>query len=66
MKVKDFAKRMNNHGTKSRIRVLKYTDDDMMLLVYDGRPDNMDGEVGKLKVNTFTARGEGFVEIYAQ
>ena len=66
MKVKDFSKRMNDHGTHSRIRVFKYTDEDMMLLVYDGRPKNMDGEVGKLNVNTFTVRGEDFVEIYAQ
>ena len=66
MKVKDFAKHMADHGTKPRIRVYKYTDNDMMLRVYEGRPGNMDEEVGKLKVDTFTVLGKGFVEIFAQ
>lgn len=66
MKVKDFTKHMNDCGTKPRITVYKYTDNDMMLRVYEGRPGNMDEEVGKLKLNTFTVLGKGFVEIFAQ
>ena len=58
MKIKDFAKRMADHGTKPRIRVFKDADEDMMLLVYEGRPDNIDEEIGKLKLNTFTVLGK--------
>ena len=66
MKVKDFAKCMNDHGTKPRIRVFKADEHEMLRWVYEGRPDNIDEEIGKLKLNTFTALGKGLIEIYAQ
>lgn len=66
MKVKDFVDHMNDHGTKPRIRVLVEHDDDMMLLVFEGRPVYLDAETLKLKINSFTILGEGLIEIYAK
>ena len=65
MKVSEFAKKMNDRGTNPRVKVLKY-EGNYNLLVFEGSPDNMSDEVAKLKVNTFTVLGKGFIEVYAQ
>lgn len=65
MKVSALTKMMNDYGTKPRIRVLKHTED-CTLLVYEGNPNNTDEEVAKLKVNSFTVLGKGYIEIHAQ
>lgn len=65
MKVGAFARLMNDHGTKPRIKVFKHNSDHS-LLFYEGKPDNLDEEVAKLKVNSFTALGTGYIEIHAQ
>ena len=65
MKVKALASMMNDYGTKPRIKVMKHTGD-ASILVFEGRPQNMDEETEKLKVNSFTVLGTGFMEIHAQ
>lgn len=65
MKVKALTNMMNDHGTNPRIKVLKHADD-CLLLVFEGKPQNMDEEIKKLKVNSFTVLGTGFIEIHAQ
>ena len=56
---------MNNRGTRPRIKVYKWKKD-CVVLSYEGRPDNVGDEAGKLKVNSFTVLGAGYMEIYAQ
>ncbi len=63
MKIKVFAKMMNDHGTKPRVRIMKHTDD-AAILVYEGDPRNMDEEIQGMRVNSFTVLGTGFVEIH--
>ena len=74
MRVKDLTKLINNQGTCPRISVLcyrHYLDNDPSnsaynYLIYEGSPDNISKEVGQLKVNSFTIRGVGFLEIFAE
>ena len=63
MKIKELTRRMNNHGTEARIRVLKHTDD-ANILVYVGYPRNIDEAIGNMRVNSFTVIGRGFIEIH--
>lgn len=63
MKVSALTKKMNDYGTKPRIRVLRHTEDCTML-VYEGNPNNTDEEVAKLNVNSFTVLETGFIEIH--
>lgn len=65
MKVKDLTKKMFDGGTKPRVKVLKYTGD-ANLLVYEGKPGNIDKETGELKVNSFQIMGAGLIQIYAE
>ena len=63
MKVKAFAKMMNDHGTKPHIKVM-YHNGDHTLLAYEGKPDNIDEEVADMKVNSFTVLGTGYMELH--
>lgn len=63
MKVKDFVKLINDHGTKPRIQVFLHSSD-FSMLVYEGKPDNFNNEFGMHKVNSFTALGKGLIEIH--
>ncbi len=65
MKVKALASLMNDHGTNPRVMVFKSAGD-ARILVYEGKPQNIDEESGNLKVNSFTVCGVGFIEINAQ
>lgn len=65
MKVKALVSMMNDYGTKPRIKVMKHTGD-ASILVFEGKPQNIDDETEKLKVNSFTALDTGFIEIHAQ
>jgi len=65
MKVNALTGLMNDFGTRPRIKVLKHTND-CTLLVFEGKPQNMGEEIEKLKVNSFTVLGEGFIEIHTQ
>lgn len=65
MKISALTNMMNDHGTKPRVRVLKHTDG-VAILVYEGSPQNMDESIEKLKVNSFTVLGAGFVEIHTK
>ena len=65
MKVKALVSMMNDHGTAPRVKVLKHAED-CLLFVFEGKPQNMSEEIEKLKVNSFTVLGKGFIEIYAQ
>jgi len=65
MKVAELTRLMNNRGTRPRIKVYKWKKD-CVVLSYEGRPDNVGDEAGKLKVNSFTVLGAGYMEIYAQ
>lgn len=62
MKVKEFVKKMNNHGTQPRIKILKH-EEYGALVVYEGRPDNAD-EWWNVNINSFTILGKGLVEIH--
>lgn len=64
MKIKELANLMNDYGTKPRIRIMKH-EKEATLLIYEGRPDNIDKAVGQLKVNSFTVLGAGFLEVHA-
>ena len=66
MKVKNLTNKMFDGGTKPRVKVLKYIGDYTNLLVYEGRPQNIDKETACLNVNSFKVLGEGFIEIYAE
>lgn len=65
MKIKDFVKLINDHGTKPRIKVFLHCSD-FSMLVYEGKPDNFNNnnEFGMHKVNSFTALGKGLIEIH--
>ena len=63
MKVKDFARLMNNQGTCPRIKVFSH-DEDCALLVYEGKPESIDEAVSEKKVNSFTVVGRGCVDIH--
>lgn len=65
MKVAALTKLMNDYGTKPRIKVLKHTSECSML-IYEGKPDNVDQETAGLKVNSFTVLGTGYLEIHAE
>ena len=65
MKVRAITRMMNDYGTKPRVKIVKHTSD-CAILVYEGKPDNMDAETAGLKVNSFTVLGTGFIEIHAQ
>ena len=65
MKVMDLTKRMNDYGTRPRINVLKH-ETDRAILIYEGAPGKISDEIGQLKVNSFTVRGVGFIEIHTQ
>ena len=65
MKIKDFCKRMNNHGTYPRIWV--YKRDTIIgdcILIYEGNPYGVPAEIGKMPINSFTVMGVGSVIIY--
>ncbi len=63
MKIKDIERHMNDHGTKPRIRVLKHYDD-YSEVIYEGSPYNVSEAIARMKVNSFTVRGVGFLEIH--
>ena len=65
MKVKDIANHMNDYGTRPRIQVYE-RHHDYSRLVYEGSPYKISEEIGSLKVNSFTVRGAGFIEINAE
>lgn len=65
MKVKALISKMNDHGTRPRVRVMKRTDG-ATILVYEGSPANADETIRDLSVITFTVLGHGFLEINAQ
>lgn len=65
MKIKMFAKLMNDYGTNPRVRVMKHTDD-ASIIIYEGDPRNMDEEIQGMRVNSFTVLGTGFVEIHTK
>ena len=65
MKVKDFSKLMADMGTKPRMKVIKHGDG-FGQLIYEGRRDGFDQDVGNLKINSFIVLGKGLVEIHAQ
>ena len=65
MKVKVLTNMMNDYGTKPRVKIIKHCND-YSLLVYEGKPENIDEETSGLKVNSFTVLGTGFIEIHAQ
>ena len=66
MKVKDLTKKMLDGGTKPRVKVMKYIGDGMNMLVYEGKPQNIDKQTADLKVNSFVVLGEGFIKIHAE
>ena len=63
MKIKELANCMNDQGTKPRIRVIAHRTE-YSELVYEGRPDSIDKELGACKVNSFTVLGKGLMEIH--
>lgn len=66
MKIMDIGKLMNDYGTKPRIQVFKYEKEiDSRILIYEGSPYEINKEIGSMKVNSFTVRGTGFLEINA-
>ena len=65
MKVKALTRMINDYGTKPHIRVMKHTDS-CSVLVFEGKPSNIDEATEKLKVNSFTILAKGFLEIHAQ
>lgn len=64
MKIKEFAHRMNDHGTKPRVKIWKCKTEWGTLLIYEGRPDEIPADIGNMKINSFVVSGVGFVEIY--
>ena len=66
MKVKDLTKKMFDGGTKPRVKVMKYIGTGMNMLVYEGKPQDIDKQTADLKVNSFQVLGEGFIKIYAE
>ena len=65
MKIRDIANHMNDYGTKPRIQVYK-RENDYSHLIYEWSPYKISEEIGSLKVNSFTVRGAGFIEINAE
>ena len=65
MKIKAITKMMNDYGTNPRAKIIKHCED-CAILVYEGHPDNIDEEIGNLKLNSFTVLGKGYLEIHAQ
>lgn len=63
MKIKDFEKHMNDRGTRPRIQVYE-CHYDYCQLIYEGSPYKVSEEIAAKKINSFTVRGAGFVEIY--
>ena len=69
MKIKEMVRLMSDHGTNPRVKIVQHTLDgmsDYALLAYEGRPDGMNDEIAKLKINSFTVLGTGLIEIHAQ
>lgn len=66
MKVSALTKLMNDQGTKPLIKVMKHSEEDCLFLVYKGRPSEIDEETARMKVNSFTILGEGYMVIHAQ
>ena len=64
MKIKNLTKMINDHGTNPRVRVLKH-ECDCAIVVYEGKPNNVDSDIENLTVNSFTVLGKGFIEIHA-
>ena len=62
MKIKDIAKHMNDHGTRPRIQVYE-SRYDYSRLIYEGSPYKVSEEIAAKKINSFTVRGAGFIEI---
>lgn len=62
MKVKDIAKHMNDYGTRPRIQVYEKRYD-YSRLIYEGSPYKVSEEIAAKKINSFTVRGAGFIEI---
>lgn len=63
MKIKDIARHMNDRGMKPRIEVYE-CHHDYSRLIYEGSPYKVSEELEAKKVNSFTVRGAGFIEIY--
>lgn len=63
MKIKALTDLMNDHGTNPRIRVMMHMQG-ATILFYEGSIKTMDEETQRLKVNTFTVLGKGFIEIH--
>lgn len=54
---------MNDYGTRPRVKIWR-CEDFTKVLIYEGRIENLPDEIGIMKVNSFTASGVGFLEIY--
>lgn len=63
MKIKDLTKLMNDHGTNPRIMVMKHHDG-YSELIFEGSPRNVDASIANEKVNSYTIKGKGFMEIH--
>ena len=65
MKVKTLTGKMNDFGTKPRVKIMKHTGD-AAILVYEGSPKNMYEEMQGMNVNSFTVLGRGYIEIHVK
>lgn len=68
MKVRELTRLMGDMGTKPRVKVIKHMVNCGFcgMLVYEGHPDGVGVEIGKLKINSFTAQGKGLLVIHAE
>lgn len=65
MKIKAFINKMNDSGTKPRVKVWRYDREiDCRILIYEGRAYEIPDEIADMKLNSFTVSGVGFVEFY--
>ena len=65
MKVKELLRLMNDHGTKPYVQVFDSGRRRMSILIYEGKPEDVDEETGKMKVNGFVSVGIGHFKVYA-
>ena len=64
MKIKSLLARMNDHGTRPRVKIWKCSD--CAVLIFEGRIENVPDEIGIMNVTSFTISGVGFLEIYTR
>lgn len=65
MKVSELTRLMNDHGTKPKVRILKRVSMGW-LVAYEGPPNSIDKDFMSIKVSSFTATGNGCIEIYVK